>query len=111
MPPPGKDIISRGPARWLIYVAYNADMPPPPRYQPPEGASKVNPDQDWSATPLGHPSGIPGPAGTQDEYPGSSSATPPATSRIDIHEPAPDLEAPKEAPKKPGFFAKLNPLR
>ncbi|KAL8988331.1 MAG: hypothetical protein Q9177_002583 [Variospora cf. flavescens] len=33
---------------------HHAQMPPPPRYEPPQGASKTNPDQQYMA-PLGPP--------------------------------------------------------
>ncbi|MCJ1482818.1 hypothetical protein MMC06_002984 [Schaereria dolodes] len=38
--------------------AYNSDHVPPPTYQPPEGASKINPDQDYAIPPPGHPPGV-----------------------------------------------------
>lgn len=39
----------------LTFPAYHhAQMPPPPRYEPPQGASKTNPDQQYMA-PLGPP--------------------------------------------------------
>lgn len=37
--------------------AYNAENYAPPQYQPPEGGSKVNPDQDYTAPPPGAPPG------------------------------------------------------
>lgn len=38
-------------------IAYNAEHYAPPQYQPPEGASKINPEQDYTAPLPGAPPG------------------------------------------------------
>ncbi|MCJ1226416.1 hypothetical protein MMC12_003068 [Toensbergia leucococca] len=54
-PPPGKTLLHLTFQPVADDIAYNTDHVPPPIYQPVNGFSKVDPDQDYAVPPPGPP--------------------------------------------------------
>ncbi|MCJ1451925.1 hypothetical protein MMC28_002265 [Mycoblastus sanguinarius] len=85
--------------------AYNAEHIPPPMYQPPEGASKANPTQDWVAQPPPGP-----PPGHHDEGQSSNATQTVALNHASASQDNPAAEQPIQT-HKPSFAARINPFK
>ncbi|MCJ1425776.1 hypothetical protein MMC29_003676 [Sticta canariensis] len=83
--------------------AYDSSHAPPPAYQPPQGASKINPSQEWGVPP------------SESPVPGESSSTgqmnrPPPIEASSNAASTGSIEA-QQRPVRPNLMKRLNPFK